>query len=46
MKIPAARALPSGAYRVQVMVDGRRVSVTDTDPKIAVAKAIDRKSVV
>jgi len=44
MKIPAARALPSGAYRVQVMVDGRRVSVTDTDPKIAVAKAMAIKA--
>lgn len=39
MKMPTARKLPSGAYRVQVMVDGKRVSITDSDPKVAQAKA-------
>lgn len=44
MKIPEAKKLPSGAYRVQVMVDGQRVSVTDEDPKVAVAKAMALKA--
>lgn len=44
MKIPEPRKLPSGAYRVQVMVDGKRVSVTDDDPKVAVAKAMAIKA--
>lgn len=39
MKVPTAKKLPSGAYRVQVMVDGNRVSITDSDPKVAIAKA-------
>ena len=39
MKMPKATKLPSGVYRVQVMVDGKRVSITDPDPKVAVAKA-------
>lgn len=39
MKVPKPKKLPSGAWRVQVMVDGKRVSVTDDDPKVAVAKA-------
>lgn len=39
MKVPKAKKLPSGAYRVQVMVAGRRVSITDGDPKVAEAKA-------
>lgn len=30
MKLPTAKKLPSGAWRVQVMVDGARVSVTDS----------------
>lgn len=44
MKIPEAKKLPSGAYRVQVMVNGRRISVTDEDPKVAVAKAMALKA--
>lgn len=44
MKMPKAKQLPSGAYRVQVMVDGQRVSVTDEDPKVAVAKAMALKA--
>lgn len=39
MKVPKARKLPSGMYRVQVMVNGKRVSITDEDPKVAEAKA-------
>ncbi len=39
MKVPQAKKLPSGAWRVQVMVDGKRVSITEDDPKVAVAKA-------
>lgn len=44
MKIPTAKQLSSGAYRVQVMVAGQRVSVTDEDPKVAVAKAMAIKA--
>ncbi|MCC8078769.1 MAG: site-specific integrase [Oscillospiraceae bacterium] len=44
MKTPAPKKLPSGAYRVQVMVDGKRVSITDADPKVAVAKAMSMKA--
>lgn len=44
MKMPTAKKLPSGAYRVQVMVDGHRVSVTDEDPKVAAAKAMAIKA--
>lgn len=38
MKVQAKK-LPSGSYRVQVMVDGKRVSITDPDPKVAEARA-------
>lgn len=44
MKVPQARRLPSGMYRVQVMVDGKRASVTDEDPKVAVARAMAIKA--
>ena len=44
MKIPKAKQLPSGAWRVQVMVDGSRISVTDADPKVAQAKAAAMKA--
>ncbi|MCD7903275.1 MAG: site-specific integrase [Oscillospiraceae bacterium] len=44
MKTPAPKQLPSGTYRVQVMVDGNRYSVTDDDPKVAVAKAMAIKA--
>lgn len=39
MKVPKARKLPSGMYRVQVMVNGERISITDESPKVAEAKA-------
>lgn len=44
MKLPTAKKLPSGTWRVQVMVDGARVSVTDADPKVAQAKAAALKA--
>ncbi len=44
MKIPKAKKLPSGMYRVQVMVDGRRMSITDEDPGVAEAKAAALKA--
>lgn len=40
MKVPTAQKLPSGAWRVQIMVDGQRISVTEDTEKKAVAKAI------
>lgn len=39
-KRPTPKKLPSGTWRCQVMVNGKRVSVTDEDPKIAQAKAM------
>lgn len=44
MKVPSPKKLPSGAWRVQVMVDGSRISVTDPDPKVAQAKAAALKA--
>ena len=40
VKRPTPKKLPSGTWRCQVMVNGKRISVTDEDPKIAQAKAI------
>lgn len=39
-KLPTPQKLPSGVYRCQVMVDGKRVSVVDEDPALAQAKAV------
>jgi len=39
-KLPKAQLLPSGKYRVRVVVNGQRVSVTADDEKTAQAKAI------
>ena len=44
MRLPKAQKLPSGMYRCQVMVDGKRVSVVDDDPNKAQAKAAALKS--
>lgn len=39
MKLPTAKKLPSGQWRVQVMIDGKRVSITAPTEKEAVAEA-------
>lgn len=39
MKIPKAKKLPSGNWNVNVMVEGKRVSVTASTEKAAVAEA-------
>lgn len=39
-KRPTVTRLPSGSYRCQVMVNGRRISVTDEDKAICQAKAM------
>lgn len=39
MKVPKAKQLPSGNWRIQLMVDGMRYSITDKDPKICAQKA-------
>lgn len=44
MKIPKARKLPSGAWRCQVMIDGRRVSVTEATEKDCIARAVALKT--
>ncbi len=41
---PTPVELPSGKWRCQVMVDGRRVSVVDDSPEVAHAKALAMKS--
>ena len=39
-KLPTPQKLPSGMWRCQIMVDGKRVSVVDEDPSVAQAKAV------
>lgn len=44
LKAPRPVELPSGAWRCQVMVNGKRISVVDDDPEIAHAKALALKN--
>lgn len=44
MKVPTAKKLPSGKWRVQVMVDGERISVTADTEKEATAQATSIKA--
>lgn len=39
MNVPKARKLPSGNWRIQLMVNGKRYSITDKDPKVCKQKA-------
>lgn len=39
-KLPTPQRLPSGTWRCQITVNGRRVSVVDEDPGVAQAKAV------
>lgn len=41
---PTPVQLPSGAWRCQVMVEGRRISVVDDDPEVAHTKALAIKT--
>lgn len=43
-KLPTPQKLPSGMYRCQVMVGGKRVSVVDESPEVAQAKAVALKN--
>ena len=43
-KLPKAQKLPSGTWRCQVMVDGKRVSVVAETPGEAQAKAVALKA--
>lgn len=43
-KLPTPQKLPSGMYRCQVMVNGKRVSVVDESPAVAQAKAVALKN--
>ena len=43
-KLPTPQKLPSGMYRCQVMVEGKRASIIDEDPNIAQAKAVALKN--
>ena len=40
MKIPVPKQLPSGSWRVQIMIDGKRVSFTADNPAAAIALAM------
>lgn len=44
MKLPKAKKLPSGAWNVQVMVNGKRASITAPTQKEAIAKAAEIKA--
>lgn len=44
LKSPTPVRLPSGSWRCQVMVNGKRVSVVDEDPQVAHAKALAIKA--
>ncbi len=44
MKVPKARKLPSGAWHVRVMVDGKSVSITKPTEKEAIAAAMQIKA--
>lgn len=39
MNIPKTKKLPSGNWRIQLMVNGKRYSITDKDPKVCKQKA-------
>ena len=41
---PTPVRLPSGSWRCQVMVQGRRISVVDDDPEVAHTKALAIKN--
>ena len=43
MKLPKAKKLPSGRWNIQVMVDGRRVSLTADTEKEVIALAAKYK---
>lgn len=44
LKNPTPIQLPSGSWRCQIMVNGKRVSVVDEDPSVAHAKALALKA--
>lgn len=44
LRIPEPKQLPSGAWRVQVQLNGERYSVTADDPQTALAKAMALKT--
>lgn len=39
MNVPKPKKLPSGNFRIQVMIDGKRYSITYPDPKVCKQKA-------
>lgn len=43
-KLPTPQKLPSGMYRCQVTVNGKRVSVVEENPAVAQAKAVALKA--
>lgn len=43
-KLPTPQKLPSGMWRCQIMVGGKRISVVDENPGVAQAKAVAMKN--
>lgn len=43
-KLPTPQKLPSGMWRCQVMVNGKRISIVEDDPGVAQARAVAMKS--
>lgn len=43
MKVPKAKKLPSGNWRVQMLIDGSRTSITGPAKEAAVLKAIEMR---
>ena len=39
MRVPTPKRLPSGSWRIQLMVHGKKYSITDKDPKVCKQKA-------
>lgn len=44
IRVPEPTRLPSGRWRIQLQIDGRRLSVTEDDPKECQAKAVALKA--
>jgi len=44
MKIPKIIKLPSGAYNTNIMIDGQRISITDSSEELVAAKALALKT--
>ena len=44
MKIPTPKKLPSGRWRIQIVLDGKRHSITEDTKELCFAKALAYKT--